>query len=154
MRSPQQQQQQQQQQQPPPAQPQGIKRPRMHPPQQHHQVSSRPRPAFDSTHNEDEDEVRDLSGGDQHDFTGYSSGEQPAPSSTPSATGTRFVALQCPCCPEKVPGVDAFKHHMFTAHGMGNPPSATPSGMPTSASSASQMQPLDHFDSEEMSVCR
>ena len=40
------------------------------------------------------------------------------PASGPQA-GTRLVALQCPKCPNRLPGVEAFKEHMETAHGEG-----------------------------------
>ena len=50
--------------------------------------------------------------------------EQPtAASSTaptaPPGSGPRLVALQCPQCPRRCPGVDAFREHMASVHGKG-----------------------------------
>lgn len=36
------------------------------------------------------------------------------------STSTRFLALQCPDCPQRLPGVDAFRAHMAQMHGKGD----------------------------------
>jgi hypothetical protein len=46
-------------------------------------------------------------------------GQQPP---QPAPEPTRLVALQCPQCPARCPGVDAFKEHMATVHGKGTVP--------------------------------
>lgn len=46
------------------------------------------------------------------------SGAQP-PCPMPNKT-TKLVALQCPQCPSRLPGVQAFKEHMMNAHQKGN----------------------------------
>ncbi len=43
--------------------------------------------------------------------------QQPAPQAPAGdAAGTRFIALQCPKCPEQLPGTDAFRKHMEDVH--------------------------------------
>eukprot|EP00095_Tigriopus_kingsejongensis_P000189 snap_masked-scaffold41_size498431-processed-gene-0.9 protein:Tk00189 transcript:snap_masked-scaffold41_size498431-processed-gene-0.9-mRNA-1 annotation:"zinc finger protein and btb domain-containing" len=43
----------------------------------------------------------------------------PGSAESPGASGTRLIALQCPKCPSRLPGVTAFKEHMelYHAHG-------------------------------------
>ena len=42
----------------------------------------------------------------------------PPPLPPQQVEGTRFIALQCPKCPEQLPGTEAFKRHMEEGHPM------------------------------------
>ncbi|XP_059088107.1 zinc finger protein chinmo-like [Tigriopus californicus] len=55
------------------------------------------------------------------------------------ASGTRLIALQCPKCPSRLPGVDAFKEHMEMYHVEGDE-GAAGSGL---ADVASEPEPVD-----------